>query len=124
MMLTRREEFLAAGNGPGSVQKFKAGANKDGTLVAVSATQYTLAGLGSNLVSAQPYQYTAQHVYQHSSPLHTNEDSSVAMRAPGHPQASFAMECLMDELAEKIGMDPIDSGGAPATQRRARETGR
>ena len=108
MMLTRREEFLAAGNGPGSVQKFKAGANKDGTLVAVSATQYTLAGLGSNLVSAQPYQYTAQHVYQHSSPLHTNEDSSVAMRAPGHPQASFAMECLMDELAEKIGMDPID----------------
>jgi len=29
------------------------------------------------------------------------------MRAPGHPQASFAMESLMDELAYKIGMDPI-----------------
>src|SRR5437870_9573176 len=30
----------------------------------------------------------------------------ISMRAPGHPQASFAMESLMDELAYKIGMDP------------------
>ena len=30
------------------------------------------------------------------------------MRAPGHPQASFAMESLMDELAYKIGMDPVE----------------
>ena len=29
------------------------------------------------------------------------------MRAPGHPQASFAMESLLDELAYKIGMDPV-----------------
>jgi len=29
------------------------------------------------------------------------------MRAPGHPQASFAIECLMDDLAYKIGMDPV-----------------
>src|SRR5437870_4937970 len=29
------------------------------------------------------------------------------MRAPGHPQASFAMESLLDELAHKIGMDPV-----------------
>src|SRR2546428_361158 len=30
------------------------------------------------------------------------------MRAPGHPQASFAMESLLDELAYKIGMDPVE----------------
>ena len=30
------------------------------------------------------------------------------MRAPGHPQASFAMETLLDELAYKIGMDPVE----------------
>ena len=40
--------------------------------------------------------------------LHTNEDSSIAMRAPGHPQASFAVESLMDELAYKIKMDPVE----------------
>jgi len=41
MLLTRREEFLTAGNGPGSWQKFKAGVTKDGTLVALNAIQYT-----------------------------------------------------------------------------------
>jgi xanthine dehydrogenase YagR molybdenum-binding subunit len=30
------------------------------------------------------------------------------MRAPGHPQASFAMESLLDELADKLGLDPVE----------------
>ena len=108
MALTRREEFLTAGNGPGSVQKFKAGANKDGTLVAVLATQYSFPGIGSSQVAAQPYQYKAEHAYRDARPVNTHEDASVAMRAPGHPQASFAMESLIDELAYKIGMDPVE----------------
>jgi xanthine dehydrogenase YagR molybdenum-binding subunit len=108
MALTRREEFLAAGNGPGSIQKFKAGANKDGTLVALQATQHALPGIGNSNVAGQPYQYKAQVSYRESTPINTNEDGSVALRAPGHPQASFAMESLMDELAYKIGMDPVE----------------
>jgi xanthine dehydrogenase YagR molybdenum-binding subunit len=108
MALTRREEFLTSGNGPGSLQRFKAGVNKDGTLVAMNVTQYALPGIGRSNIAAQPYQYKVLHAYRESSPLHTNEDSSVAMRAPGHPQASFAMESLMDELAYKIGMDPVE----------------
>jgi xanthine dehydrogenase YagR molybdenum-binding subunit len=108
MALTRRDEFLTAGNGPGSVQKFKAGANKDGKLVVVQATQYALPGIGNSNLAAQPYQYKAEVVYRESSPVHTNEDASVAMRAPGHPQASFAMESLMDELAYKLGIDPVE----------------
>ncbi|HEY2588268.1 MAG TPA: xanthine dehydrogenase family protein molybdopterin-binding subunit [Tepidisphaeraceae bacterium] len=108
MCLTRREEFLASGNGPGSIQKFKAGANKDGTLVAVQATQYALGGIGNTNIAGQPYQYNAQHAYREELPVYTHEDASVAMRAPGHPQASFAMESLMDELAYKLGMDPIE----------------
>jgi xanthine dehydrogenase YagR molybdenum-binding subunit len=108
MMLTRRDEFLAAGNGPGSIQKIKAGVTKDGTLVAVQAEQYGLAGVGVGNIGEQPYQYKAQHAYHTQRPIHTNEDSSCAMRAPGHPQASFAIESLMDELAYKIGMDPVE----------------
>jgi xanthine dehydrogenase YagR molybdenum-binding subunit len=108
MMLTRRDEFLTAGNGPGSIQKIKAGVSKDGKLVAVSGVTYGLAGIGRGNIAPQPYQYHAQHVYQEQSPIHTNEDSSVAMRAPGFPQASFASESLMDELAYKIGMDPVE----------------
>ena len=122
MMLTRTDEFLTAGNGPGSVQRLKAGVDKDGNLVACHAVQYGASGIGSGNLGAQPYQYgrardddghpvpgrTDAHVYREQGSIQTNEDSSVAMRAPGFPQASFAIESLMDELAEKIGMDPVE----------------
>ena len=108
MMLTRRDEFLTAGNGPGSIQRIKAGAMKDGTLVAVKNTTFGLAGVGRANIAGQPYQYKATTVFREQTPINTNEDASVAMRAPGFPQASFASESLMDELAEKIGMDPVE----------------
>src|SRR5206468_2838073 len=69
--------------------------------------QYRLGGLGGGSQAGQPYVYQAGDFYREVFALHTNEDSSIAMRAPGHPQASFAMESLMDELAYKIGMDPV-----------------
>ena len=108
LMLTRTDEFLLAGNRSGSWQKFKAGANKDGTLVALRATQYQLGGLGDGSQAGQPYVYTVPTIYRERIAIHTHEDSSRAMRAPGHPQASYAMESLMDELADKIGMDPVE----------------
>jgi xanthine dehydrogenase YagR molybdenum-binding subunit len=108
LMLTRYDEFVMAGNRSGSWQKIKAGAKKDGTLVALQATQYMLGGLGRGSQAGQPYAvYRAGESYREVYSLQTNEDSSIAMRAPGHPQASFAMESLLDELAYKIGMDPI-----------------
>jgi xanthine dehydrogenase YagR molybdenum-binding subunit len=108
LMLTRYDEFVMAGNRSGSWQKIKAGANKDGTLVALKATQYRLGGVGLGSQAGQPYAvYRAGEFYREIYALHTNEDSSVAMRAPGHPQASFAMESLLDELADKLGMDPV-----------------
>ncbi|HEX7722284.1 MAG TPA: xanthine dehydrogenase family protein molybdopterin-binding subunit [Pyrinomonadaceae bacterium] len=109
LMLTRSDEFLMTGNRSGSWTKFKAGVKKDGTLAAVQATQYRLGGIGLGSQAGQPYAvYRAGDSYREVYALHTNEDSSVAMRAPGHPQASFAMESLLDELAYKIGMDPVE----------------
>ncbi len=108
LMLTRYDEFVMAGNRSGSWQKMKAGAKNDGTLVALQATQYRLGGLGQGSQAGQPYAvYRAGEIYREVYDLHTNEDSSRAMRAPGHPQSSFAMESLLDELAYKIGMDPV-----------------
>ncbi|MEP6708386.1 MAG: xanthine dehydrogenase family protein molybdopterin-binding subunit, partial [Pyrinomonadaceae bacterium] len=108
LMLNRRDEFLLAGNRSGSWQKFKAGANRDGTLVALRATQYQLGGLGDGSQAGQPYIYTVGSSYRERIAIHTNEDASRAMRAPGHPQASYAMESLMDDLAAKLGMDPLE----------------
>src|SRR5437588_7153749 len=109
LMLTRYDAFVMAGNRSGSWQKFKAGVKKDGTLAALRATQYRLGGVGQGSQAGQPYAvYRVGDFYREVYALQTNEDSSIAMRAPGHPQASFAMECLLDELAYKIGMDPVE----------------
>ncbi len=108
MMLTRADEFLFAGNRSGSWQKFKAGAKADGTLVALQAQQYKLGGLGDGSQANQPYVYRVEQTYRELASVHTNEDSSRAMRAPGHPQASFAMESLIDELAHKLKIDPLE----------------
>jgi xanthine dehydrogenase YagR molybdenum-binding subunit len=107
LMLTRHDEFVMAGNRSGSWQKIKAGVKNDGTLVAVKATQYRLGGVGQGSQAGQPYIYRATEFYREVYALHTNEDATVAMRAPGHPEASFAVESLMDELAYKIKMDPV-----------------
>ena len=107
LMLTRYDEFVMAGNRSGSRQKLKAGVKNDGTIVALQAKQYRLGGIGQGSQAGQPYIYRMGDSYREIYALHTNEDSAIAMRAPGHPQASFAVESLVDELAYKIKMDPV-----------------
>jgi xanthine dehydrogenase YagR molybdenum-binding subunit len=107
LMLTRYDEFVMAGNRSAAWQKLKAGVKKDGTIVALQARQYRLGGIGQGSQSGQPFIYSMGEAYREIHALHTNEDSSIAMRAPGYPQASFAAESLVDELAYKIKMDPV-----------------
>jgi len=108
LMLTRYDEFVMAGNRSGSWQKLKGGVKNDGTIVALQARQYRLGGIGQGSQAGQPYIYRMGDTYREIYALHTNEDSAIAMRAPGHPQASFAVESLVDELAYKIKMDPVE----------------
>lgn len=108
LMFNRVEEFLMAGNRNGALQKVRAGASKDGKLLAMSAEQYELGGLGQGGLSGLPYIYHVDKTYRETGHINTNQDSSVAMRGPGHPQPSLAMESIVDELAARIGMDPIE----------------
>ena len=116
MMLTRSDEFLFAGHRSGSWQKLKGGATKDGKLVALQATQYRLGGIGNGNQAGQPYVYTVGTSFREVSAIHTNEDASRAFRAPGHPQASYAIESLIDDLAHKLNIDPVQFRKANLTK--------
>ncbi|HTW95172.1 MAG TPA: molybdopterin cofactor-binding domain-containing protein, partial [Tepidisphaeraceae bacterium] len=110
MMMRRPQVFVGAGNRPNSIQTIKAGANKDGSLVALSAVQYNMSGIGGQQTQGQPYVYKIPeaNVYRKRVHVFTNEDAGRPMRGPSHPEASFAMDSMMDELAFKIGMDPVE----------------
>jgi xanthine dehydrogenase YagR molybdenum-binding subunit len=108
LMLTRRDEFLVTGHRSGSWQTLQGGVAGDGRLVALHAYQRRLGGIGDGSQASQPYIYTVEHAYNEVVSVHTHECSARAMRAPGHPQASFAIESLIDELAHAIGMDPLE----------------
>lgn len=108
LLLTRPQEFLMAGHRPGAIHKVKAGATKDGKLVAMVAEQYMLGGLGEGGLAGLPYIYSVQTRFRVMNVVHTNQDSGRAMRAPGHPPTAWAMESIMDDLAAAIDMDPLE----------------
>jgi xanthine dehydrogenase YagR molybdenum-binding subunit len=55
-----------------------------------------------------PYIYRVPNIRVKRAKLATNAGLATWMRAPGHPVASFAMEGILDELAVKLGLDPVE----------------
>ncbi len=108
MMLDREEQLLAVGNRPSSFQKIKIGAKKDGTFIAFQLESYGSAGVGTGAGVPQPYVYEFPNYKIDHQDVHINAGGSAPMRAPGHPQANFAMESAIDELADKLGMDALE----------------
>jgi xanthine dehydrogenase YagR molybdenum-binding subunit len=117
LMLTRFDEALAVGNRPSSFQKVRLGAKKDGTLVAYELESFGTAGYASGGATAgggggagfpAPYIYRVPSSRVRQTTVAINAGSARAMRAPGHPQASFGMESILDEMALTLGMDPVE----------------
>lgn len=108
LMLDREEDMLATGNRPSSFQKIKIGAKKDGTLTAFQMESFGTGGIGGGAGVPQPYIYMFPNWKVVHDDVHINAGPGAPMRAPGHPQANFAMESAMDELADKLGIDPLE----------------
>ncbi len=110
LMLDRREEHTAVGNRPSSVQRIRIGAAADGTLTGLYLESYGTAGAGLGAGAAAPAQnlYRCDHVLTEEYDVFTHAGPAAAFRAPGHPQGAFALEQAIDELAEKLGIDPIE----------------
>jgi xanthine dehydrogenase YagR molybdenum-binding subunit len=108
MMLDRKEEHLAAGNRPSSFSKIKAGVGADGMLTAFDAVSWGTGGAGVGAGFPLPYIYRFPNRRRKHRDVYTNAGQARAMRAPGHPQGCFHTEMLMDELADKVKMDPVE----------------
>ncbi len=107
----RKQMNLIMGNRPDSYQKLKAGAKKDGTLTALQHYSYGAVGAypaGAGCSWPLRALYKCPNVSTEEYDILINAGRARAFRAPGHVQGTFAFESLIDELAEKVGMDPLD----------------
>jgi xanthine dehydrogenase YagR molybdenum-binding subunit len=108
LMLDRKEEHLATGNRPSATARVKAGVAADGTLTAFDAETWGTGGAGAAAGFPLPYIYQFPNRRRVHKDVFINTGQQRPMRAPGHPQGSFVTEVLMDELADRVKMDPIE----------------
>jgi len=96
--------------------KMRAGINKDGTLVALDMDIVSNTGAyashGHSVAGAAGAKsrllYPRSAMHYHARTVYTNTPTAGAMRAYGAPQVIFAVECIIEEAARKIGMDPVE----------------
>ncbi|MCE9584430.1 MAG: xanthine dehydrogenase family protein molybdopterin-binding subunit [Planctomycetes bacterium] len=110
LLLTRKEEHLAGGNRPSSVQRIRAGADKDGKLTCLWLESHGTGGVAGGAWCAGPlaslYACPTRRIWH--ADVMTNAGAAAAFRAPGHVQGMFALESAIDELAGKLNLDPIE----------------
>src|SRR5437879_27148 len=113
MVMTREEVMRATGPTSGSKSTVKIGATKDGKIVAAQGTFYLQAGAlpGSPIrgaVGCSFSPYDIPHVLSVGFRGPSNRLHVSAYRAPGAPIGAYAVECVIDELAEALKMDPLE----------------
>jgi CO/xanthine dehydrogenase Mo-binding subunit len=117
LVFSRREEFVAPDHRrEGMVIELETGARKDGTLLARRGRLILDAGAycGEGGFFAQMAAmhacgpYVLEHVHVESLLVYTNNQPSGSIRAPTAPQVCWAVEQHMDELAEALGLDPVE----------------
>lgn len=117
LMLTRFEQALAVGNRPSSFQRLKLAADATGLLTAFQLESFGTSGPSSGVSSAggsggasfpAPYIYKVPATRVKQGTVAVNAGPSCPFRAPGHPVASFGMEAILDDLAAKLRLDPLD----------------
>ncbi len=113
LVYSRMDEFVAADPAPRSVLSLKVGARSDGTLTTLKARLIFDAGcnpgapVGIAAILMGSF-YRWQHVLLEGAEVLTNKTGTGAYRAPGAPQAAFAIESTVDDVAEALGMDPLE----------------
>ena len=113
VQLSRTEVFEGTGPTSGTQISVKLGATKEGKLIAAEAELIYEAGAfpGSPVgagIQCMMGQYDIPNGHLKAIDVVVNRPKSAAYRAPGAPASAFCMETAMDELAEKLGIDPLE----------------
>src|SRR5438132_2940711 len=113
MVMSREEVFKASGPTSGATVRVKLGATKDGKFVAAFAELKYQAGAfqGSPVqpgVMCAFAPYDIEHVHVIGYDVVSNRPKVAAYRAPGAPISEYAVESVVDEIAKKLEIDPID----------------
>jgi xanthine dehydrogenase YagR molybdenum-binding subunit len=110
LVLDRREEHVSVGNRPASLQRMKLGAKRDGTLTALQVLSYGTGGVaaGAGVGFCHHSMYACANVRTEHYDVFTNAGPCAAFRAPGQVQGIFALEQTLDELAHRLGLDPVE----------------
>ena len=116
LMYTREEEFVSSRTRHPERVRVRTGAKKDGTLTALGLDCISNTGAyGSHALTVVCNSgskvlplYRAPHVHFTGTAVYTNLPVGGAYRGYGATQSAFAVEIQIDELAEKLGMDPIE----------------
>jgi xanthine dehydrogenase YagR molybdenum-binding subunit len=108
LFLDRKEEHLDTGNRPSAFAKIRAGVSADGKLTAFDGQSWGTGGAGATSNFPLPYIYQFPNRRRVHTDVYINAGQQRAMRAPGHPQGCFLTEILMDELADRVRMDPVE----------------
>ncbi len=113
LVMTRAEVLMATGPTSGSFIRVKMGATKDGRITAAEvwmayeagAFPGSPVGAGMNVILAP---YRIENVFIDGYDVVVNKPRTSAYRAPGGTNAAYAAEVVIDELCEKLGMDPLE----------------
>ncbi|PKB72305.1 MAG: oxidoreductase [SAR202 cluster bacterium Io17-Chloro-G6] len=113
IVMSRKEVFEGTGPTSASKMRTKIGVTKDGKITAAQLWLAFEAGAypgspigGATLCATGPY--NIENLLVDGYDVVCNKQKVQAYRAPGQPQGAFSVEPVIDELAEKLGMDPLE----------------
>jgi putative selenate reductase molybdopterin-binding subunit len=108
--LSRKEDWLGMHGRWPTVQYYKVGVAGDGTVTAIQLRGYSgMGGYRKNTGNISGIElYDCANVERHIYPVHTNRTVSGNFRAPAYPQGFFGIQSMMDDVAYRMGLDPVD----------------
>ncbi|MDQ2090808.1 xanthine dehydrogenase family protein molybdopterin-binding subunit [Marimonas arenosa] len=114
LVLSRDEVFRATGPTASSSIDVKIGMKKDGSITGATATYRLQAGAYPGSIAFLSAMcgfapYDLKHVRTEGYEVMTNRPKAAAYRAPGAPMAAYPVESVIDELCQKLDLDPLET---------------